>query len=63
MVETLKLIVVLGVLAAGVAIGLAYVVAAFTGGRVTGDEIERHVLISFVIVTATILVLRRRNPR
>ena len=60
--DTLKLVVVLGGLGAAIAIGLAFLWAAITGGHVTGDEVVRHALITFVIAAAVVLVLRRRKP-
>ena len=60
--ETFKFIVVLGVIAAGVAIGLAHLLAALTGGSVTADETARHAILSFLVVAAVIPIVRRR-PR
>ncbi len=59
--ETLKVVVVLGVLGAVVAIGLAYLLAAVTGGNVTADEMVRHALLTFVITAAVVVTLRRRK--
>jgi len=61
--ETFKIVVVLGVLAAGFAIGLAYLFAAVTGGRLTGDEALRHGILAFVVVAGVIPIVRRRTPR
>jgi hypothetical protein len=61
--ETLKLVVVLGVLAAAFAIGLAHLMAAVTGGEVTGDEMARHAFLSFVLMGAAVPIVRRRGPR
>jgi type VI protein secretion system component VasK len=60
--QTLKLVAVLGVGAAGVAIGLAYLVAALTGGHVSGDEAVRHVILAFVVIGCAVPIVRRR-PR
>ena len=61
--QTLRIILVVGFLAAAVAVGLAYVVAAFRGTTVTGDEIARNAILSFVIVSAAIVIGRRRSRR
>ncbi len=60
--QTLKLMVVLGLGASAVAIGLAYAWAALSGGTVGGDEIARHVVISLVVMGCAVGVLRRRPP-
>jgi len=62
-VETLKLVVVLGALAAAFAIGFAHLMAALTGGEVTGDEMERHAFLSFVLVAAVVPIVRRQGRR
>jgi hypothetical protein len=58
----LRLILLLGVLASAFAVGLRYAVASMRGTAVSGDMVARDVLLSFVITTATVLVLRRRGP-
>lgn len=59
--ETLKVAVVLGVLGAGVAVGLAHLLAAVTGGDLSAEEMGRHALLAFVIAAAVVAVLRRRK--
>ena len=60
--ETLKIVVVIGVLGAAVAVGLAYILGSVTGGHVTTDEMVRHALLTFVIAAAVVVALRRRKP-
>lgn len=57
-----RIIVVLGLLASVVAVGLAFGFGAIRGTPVTGDEIARHVIVSFVVSAIAVLVLRRRVP-
>lgn len=61
--ESLKLVVVLGVLAVGFAYGIAYLLAALTGGSITGDEAVRIGIQAFLVAACVVLVLRRRAPR
>lgn len=62
--DTLKIIVVLGLLGALVSIGLAFAWSAVSGRAVTGDEIARHALITFVVAACVVGVLRARaGPR
>jgi len=60
--STLTLAVVLGLLGAATAIGLAYAWAAVAGTSVSGDELARHALLSFVVAAGVTGALRRR-PR
>ena len=60
--ETLKLVVVLGVLGSAVAVGLAYLLAAVTGGSVTADEIVRHALRRFGVSDREIAAIVERRP-
>jgi uncharacterized membrane protein YeaQ/YmgE (transglycosylase-associated protein family) len=59
--ETLHLVFVLGVVGAAVAVGLAHVLAAVTGGVVTPDEMVRHAILTFVIAATVVVLLRRRT--
>lgn len=59
--ETLKFVVVLGVIAIAVSLGLAHLLAAVTGGSVTRDEMVRIAISSFVVVAAVVSLLRRRQ--
>lgn len=58
--ETVKIIIVLGILASGVAVGFDFVWSKLVGGVVTSDEIVRHAILSFVLVGSAIAIVRRR---
>lgn len=57
---TLKLFLIIGVLAGGVAIGLEYAVAAITGSSVPGDRIARDVIFAFAL-SGLIAFMRLRS--
>jgi ABC-type uncharacterized transport system permease subunit len=63
MLETAKLVVVLGILASVVAVGLAFAWSKVFGGVVTSDEIVRYIILSFVVAATTMAIMRRRPPR
>ncbi len=58
--ETLKIVLVIGLGASAVAIGLAYLMSIFHGSTVSGDEIFRYVVISFVVTATALVTVRRR---
>lgn len=60
--ETPKIAFVIGAAGAVVAVGLAYLMAAVTGDRVSTDELVRHALLTFVIASALVVAVRRRKP-
>jgi hypothetical protein len=60
---TLKIVVVLGLLASAVAVGLAFAWGALTGTPVSSDELLRHALLSFVITGGVVGALRWRSAR
>lgn len=57
-----RVILVLGVVASLVAVGLAFGFGALRGAPVTGEEIARDVILSFVVSAIAVLALRRRIP-
>jgi len=59
-VETFKIILVVGLLAGAVAVGLAYVASLFGGSAVSGDEIVRNVVLGFIVAAIAVLTVRRR---
>lgn len=59
---TLKIALLVGILGAAFAVGLAYAVGGIQGTSPTRDEIARHGIIAFVIGTAAIVAVRPR-PR
>lgn len=61
--ETLKFVVVLGLVAVGFAIGIAYLIAALTGGSLTGDEAVRHGIVAFLVAASVVPLVRRRATR
>ena len=63
MLETAKIVVVIGILASIVAVGFAFAWSRVFGGAVTRDEIVRYIILSFIISATTIAILRRRPPR
>jgi len=59
-VTTLKIALLVGILGAAIAVGLAFAVGGIQGTSPTRDEITRHVIIAFVIGAAAIVAVRRR---
>lgn len=60
---TLKIVVVVGLLASAVAVALACAWGAVTGASVSPDEVHRLALLSFVSTGGVIGVLRSRATR
>ena len=60
---TLKIVIVVGLLASAFAVGLAYAWGAIAGTSVPGDEVYRLTLLSFVITGGVIGALRWRSSR
>lgn len=62
--ETLKIVVVIGLFASAVAVGLAFAWAAIAGTSVSGDEVYRLALLTFVCTGGVVGALRWRSaPR
>ena len=62
-VETLKIVAVVGLAGAAVAVGLGYAWSAMSGRAATGDELVRHATIAFLVAACTVGVLRRDKAR
>ena len=59
--ETLKIVALVGVVAAAFAIGLAFAWGAISGTPVGWDEVARPAILSFVVAASAIGVLRMRH--
>jgi hypothetical protein len=59
-VETAKIVLVVGLLASAIAIGLSFVWRGLFGGTVTSDEVAREVILSFVVSATAVIIARRR---
>lgn len=59
--QTLKIMLVVALLASIVAVGLAYAWAAIAGNSIRGDQVFRLALLSFVFTAGVVGALRRRS--
>lgn len=58
--ETFKIVLVVGLVASAMAVGLTYVISLLRGSTVSGDEIVRNVILGFVVAAIAVLTARRR---